>query len=67
MQLAFCSEAAAHLQELKDRLIAVSNELLDNAADLSPQHSENLRQERFVLKANICSAFRCFCFMQQGS
>nr|CAD1824546.1 unnamed protein product [Ananas comosus var. bracteatus] len=53
LKLAFCSEAAAHLQELKDRLIAVSNELLDNAADLSPQHSENLRQERLQLNKKI--------------
>ncbi|XP_072962259.1 ATP-dependent DNA helicase Q-like 4A isoform X2 [Typha angustifolia] len=53
LKLAFCPEAAAHLQEMKDHLIAVSNELLDNAADLSPQHSEDLRQERLHLNKQI--------------
>lgn len=35
-----------HLQEMKDKLIYVSNELLDNAAELSPERSEELRVER---------------------
>ncbi|WOL11143.1 hypothetical protein Cni_G19904 [Canna indica] len=52
-KLAFCSEATIHLQEMKDRLIAVSNELLDNAAELSPQDCENLRQERLYLNKRI--------------
>ncbi|RRT78121.1 hypothetical protein B296_00027595, partial [Ensete ventricosum] len=49
LELALCPEAAIHLQEMKDQLIAVSNELLDNATKLSPQDCENLRQKRFVL------------------
>ena len=49
MQLGLCPEAASHVQEMKDMLIAVSNELLDNATNLSPEQIEKLRQDRFVL------------------
>ncbi|XP_077238725.1 DNA helicase (RECQl4A) isoform X2 [Tasmannia lanceolata] len=52
-KVALCQEAASHLQEMKDRLIVVSNELLDNAAELSPQHLEKLRQERLQLNKQI--------------
>lgn len=50
MQLGHCREAASHVQEMKDMLIAVSNELLDNATNLSPEQTEKLRRDRFVLK-----------------
>ncbi|KAK8966560.1 ATP-dependent DNA helicase Q-like 4A [Platanthera guangdongensis] len=53
LQLAFCPDALKHLQEMKDRLITVSNELLDNADDLSPTQFENLRQERLLLNKKI--------------
>lgn len=49
MQLGLCPEAASHVQEMKDKLIAVSNELLDNASNLSPEQIEKLREDRFVL------------------
>lgn len=47
MQLGLCPEATGHLQEMKDMLIAVSNELLDNATELNPGQIDKLRQERF--------------------
>lgn len=47
MQLAFCPQAMGHLQEMKDKLIEVSNELIDGDDKLSPQYSEELRQKRF--------------------
>uniref|UniRef100_A0A1D1XKM2 DNA 3'-5' helicase n=1 Tax=Anthurium amnicola TaxID=1678845 RepID=A0A1D1XKM2_9ARAE len=51
--LALCPEAKSHLQEMKDNLIAISNKLLDNADDLSPQSFEELRQERLMLNKKI--------------
>lgn len=48
MQLGICPEAASHLQEMKDMLITISNELLDNFNDLSPVKTEKLRQDRFA-------------------
>ncbi|KAL2631335.1 hypothetical protein R1flu_016021 [Riccia fluitans] len=48
-----CVEASIHLQEMKDELIQVSNELLDNAADLSPARSEELRMQRANLNKGI--------------
>ncbi|OMP01612.1 hypothetical protein COLO4_11772 [Corchorus olitorius] len=52
-QLGLCPEAASHLQEKKDMLIAVSNELLDNATNLSPDQIEKLRQNRLQLNRQI--------------
>ena len=49
MQLGLCPEAAGHVREMKDMLIAVSNELLDNATNLNSEEIEKLRQDRFVL------------------
>lgn len=49
MQLGQCPGASVHLQQMKDRLITISNELLDNASELSPEHCKSLNQERFVL------------------
>ncbi|GAV61187.1 DEAD domain-containing protein/Helicase_C domain-containing protein/HRDC domain-containing protein/RQC domain-containing protein [Cephalotus follicularis] len=53
MKVGHCSEGVNHLQEMKDRLIAISNELLDNAADLSPEQIEKLRQDRLQLNKQI--------------
>ncbi|XP_039120408.1 ATP-dependent DNA helicase Q-like 4A isoform X1 [Dioscorea cayenensis subsp. rotundata] len=53
LKLAFCPEARGHLQELKDKLIAISNELLDNAGDLSPSRCESLRQDRLHLNKQV--------------
>jgi hypothetical protein len=47
LQLAFCPEPNYHLLELKDQLLAVSSELIDGSGELSPQRSEELRQQRF--------------------
>lgn len=35
-----------HLQEMKDQLLAVANELLDDG-ELNPQHSQELHKRRF--------------------
>lgn len=47
LQLAFCPEAMVHLQEMKDEMIAVANELLDDDGELNLQRSEELRKKRF--------------------
>ncbi|KAJ4717333.1 DNA helicase, ATP-dependent [Melia azedarach] len=52
-KLGLCPEAASHIQEMKDMLIAISNELLDNATALSPAQIEKLRQERLQLNKQI--------------
>ncbi|OVA10929.1 Helicase [Macleaya cordata] len=52
-KVALCPEAATHLQEKKDMLIAISNELLDNVNDLSPLQIEKLRQDRLQLNKQI--------------
>ncbi|KAJ4756645.1 ATP-dependent DNA helicase RecQ [Rhynchospora pubera] len=52
VELAHCLEARTHLQEMKDRLIAITNELLDNI-DLSTRQMEDLREKRFHLKKQI--------------
>jgi bloom syndrome protein len=36
-----------HLQEMKDELLAVANELLDDDGELNPQHSQELHKRRF--------------------
>lgn len=45
IQLGLCPEASNHLQDMKDMLIAISNELLDNF-DLSSDQIDKLRQDR---------------------
>jgi hypothetical protein len=57
MQLGICPEAASHLQEFKDNLIAISNELIDNVENLSSVQIAKLRQDRcaFTLKVGIIS------------
>ncbi|XP_059648178.1 ATP-dependent DNA helicase Q-like 4A [Cornus florida] len=52
-KLGLCAEAANHLQDMKDMLIAISNELLDNITDLSPDHIGKLRQDRLRLNSEI--------------
>ncbi|KAM0873359.1 hypothetical protein ACQ4PT_038151 [Festuca glaucescens] len=52
-KLAFCPEPNYHLQELKDQLLAVSSELIDGSGELSPQRSEELRQQRAHLKKQM--------------
>jgi len=52
-KLAFCPEAMVHLQEMKDELIAVANELLDDDGELNLQRSEELRKKRLQLKKQI--------------
>lgn len=64
-QLALCPEVANHLQEMKDTLIAISNELLDNASELSPLQSEKLQQERFVMLLSSSSHFTLICLLVQ--
>lgn len=59
MQLGNCPEAAGHLQEMKDLLITISNELLDNFNDLSPEQMEKLRHDRFA------SMFLVFSLLQR--
>ncbi|KAH7373519.1 hypothetical protein KP509_17G060200 [Ceratopteris richardii] len=49
----------AHLQEMKDKLIQVSNELLDNAAELTIERSEELRVERLRLNNAIQLLEQC--------
>lgn len=52
-KLGLCPEAANHLQELKDNLIAISNELLDNGENLSSTQIAKLRQDRSQLNKQI--------------
>lgn len=49
IQLGHCPGALDHLQEMKDKLIEISNDLLDNVSELSSEQVEMLRQERYVL------------------
>ncbi|KAL2342236.1 hypothetical protein Fmac_010176 [Flemingia macrophylla] len=52
-KLGLCPEAASHLQELKDNLIAISNELLDNGENLNSTQIEKLRRDRSQLNKQI--------------
>ncbi|XP_076915597.1 ATP-dependent DNA helicase Q-like 4A [Bidens hawaiensis] len=47
-----CPEASDHLQIMKDMLISISNDLLDNA-DLDSGQIEKLRQDRLMLNKQI--------------
>ncbi|OAY39796.1 ATP-dependent DNA helicase Q-like 4A isoform X1 [Manihot esculenta] len=60
-KLGLCPEAANHLQEMKDMLISVSNELLDNTANLSPAQIEKLRQDRLQLNKQIQQLEKYLC------
>ncbi|KAK7328296.1 hypothetical protein VNO77_22399 [Canavalia gladiata] len=52
-KLGLCPEAASHLQDLKDNLIAISNELLDNGDSLSSMQIAKLRHDRSQLNKQI--------------
>ncbi|XP_062077326.1 ATP-dependent DNA helicase Q-like 4A isoform X2 [Humulus lupulus] len=52
-KLGTCPEAARHLQEMKDMLISVSNELIDNFDSLSSVQTEKLRQDRLELNKQV--------------
>ncbi|KAI3774488.1 hypothetical protein L1987_49046 [Smallanthus sonchifolius] len=47
------AKAATHLQIMKDMLISISNDLLDNAGEFSPDQIEKLRQDRLQLNKQI--------------
>ncbi|PWA77649.1 DNA helicase, ATP-dependent, RecQ type [Artemisia annua] len=51
-KLGHCPEASNHLQLMKDMLISISNDLLDNV-DLDPDQTEKLRQDRLTLNKQI--------------
>nr|GEU70477.1 ATP-dependent DNA helicase Q-like 4A isoform X1 [Tanacetum cinerariifolium] len=51
-KLGHCPEASNHLQLMKDMLISISNDLLDNF-DLDPDQTEKLRQDRLLLNKQI--------------
>ncbi|KAG7645882.1 Helicase superfamily 1/2 ATP-binding domain [Arabidopsis thaliana x Arabidopsis arenosa] len=53
IKLGLCPEASTHVEQMKDVLLAISNELLDDATDLSPDRVGQLRQERLRLKKQI--------------
>nr|XP_023897078.1 ATP-dependent DNA helicase Q-like 4A [Quercus suber]POF20969.1 atp-dependent dna helicase q-like 4a [Quercus suber] len=53
LKLGLCPEATTHLQEMKDMLIVISNELLDNVNELTSEHIEKLRQDRSQLNKQI--------------
>jgi bloom syndrome protein len=72
LQLGLCPEAAKHLQEMKDMLIAVSNDLLDNAAELSQAQIDKLRQDRLrffslFFSHDIILPFDAWVFLVQWS
>ncbi|KAH0988037.1 hypothetical protein GBA52_015214 [Prunus armeniaca] len=60
-KIGLCPEAASHLQEMKDTLITISNELLDDVNDLSPTRIEKLRQDRLQLNKKIQQLERYLC------
>ncbi|KAL6176388.1 hypothetical protein ACLB2K_053022 [Fragaria x ananassa] len=60
-EIGVCPEAANHLQELKDRLITISNELLDDVNELGPEQIEKLRQDRLQLNKQIQALERYLC------
>ncbi|KAL1828331.1 ATP-dependent DNA helicase Q-like 4A isoform X2 [Daucus carota subsp. sativus] len=52
-KLGLCYEAAKHLQSMKDMLISISNDLLDNITDLNSEQIGKLHQDRAQLKKQI--------------
>ncbi|EPS69936.1 hypothetical protein M569_04828, partial [Genlisea aurea] len=52
-KLGLCPDASNHLQAMKDSLISLSNDLIDNADEMSPEKIACLRQERQLLKEQI--------------
>ncbi|XP_071691559.1 ATP-dependent DNA helicase Q-like 4A isoform X2 [Rutidosis leptorrhynchoides] len=52
-KLGVCPEAASHLQIMKDMLISISNDLIDNVDEMNTDQIENLRQNRLQLNKQI--------------
>ncbi|XP_022863339.1 ATP-dependent DNA helicase Q-like 4A [Olea europaea var. sylvestris] len=52
-KLGLCPEASNHLKDMKDKLIAISNDIIDNSDNLSSDEFEKLRQERQQLNKQI--------------
>ncbi|XP_073065835.1 ATP-dependent DNA helicase Q-like 4A isoform X2 [Primulina eburnea] len=53
IKLGLCSEASNHLQEMKDSLINISNDLIDNIDEMSSEKVEKLRLQRQQLNKQI--------------
>ncbi|XP_073271932.1 ATP-dependent DNA helicase Q-like 4A [Primulina huaijiensis] len=53
IKLGLCSEASNHLQEMKDCLINISNDLIDNIDEMSSEKVEKLRLQRQQLNKQI--------------
>ncbi|KAL8188794.1 hypothetical protein R6Q57_029549 [Mikania cordata] len=52
-KLGVCPEAATHLQNMKDMLISISNDLLDDVGELNSYEKEKLHQNRQQLNKQI--------------
>eukprot|EP00850_Spirogloea_muscicola_P008178 SM000043S15806 [mRNA] locus=s43:268585:276889:- [translate_table: standard] len=53
VQIHLCQHSAAHLQNMKDRLIALQNELIDKGPDLTQDRHETLLFERRSLQKGV--------------
>ncbi|GKB23104.1 ATP-dependent DNA helicase Q-like 4A protein [Tanacetum coccineum] len=53
MECRICPEAASHLQIMKDELISISNELLDDVTELNSDQIEKLRKDRLQLNKQV--------------
>ncbi|CAL9238008.1 unnamed protein product [Arabidopsis halleri] len=53
IKLGLCLEAFTHVEQMKNTLLAISNEILDNTTGLGPDHIDQLRQKRLLLKKQI--------------
>ncbi|KAM1556348.1 hypothetical protein ACFX15_039383 [Malus domestica] len=60
-KIGLCPEAGSHLQEMKDTLIIISNQLLDDVNDLSPEQINKLRQDRLQLNKQIQQLEKYLC------
>ncbi|GAQ84734.1 DNA helicase [Klebsormidium nitens] len=53
LQMHLCGEASSHLQDMKDELLQISEELLDDDGEMDPKLSEELRTKRSRLSREI--------------
>ncbi|GER26748.1 ATP-dependent DNA helicase Q1 [Striga asiatica] len=53
LELGICPEASSHLQAMKDTLICISNDLLDNVGEINSERIQALQQERQLLRKQI--------------
>ncbi|CAN6703528.1 unnamed protein product [Malus baccata var. baccata] len=60
-KIGLCPEGGSHLQEMKDTLIIISNQLLDDVNDLSPEQINKLRQDRLQLNKQIQQLEKYLC------